>query len=246
MGHKVNPKAFRIGVTYNWASKWFSNKQYALYLEQDVSIKKFIKNKFKDAGIDRIEIERSASKINIIIYTAKPGLIIGRGGQEIEILKKTISMKFIQDRSWQINLSVKEIKQPNLSAEVVKQGVVAELEKRVAFRRVMKRTIENVMRAGAQGVKIAVAGRLNGAEIARTEILSEGKVPLHTLRANIDYSRGMAQTTFGVIGVKVWIYRGEIFTDVMKVETQREKPRFNKDRKKSALVKSTVTKQDKK
>ncbi len=221
MGQKVNPKGFRIGVTNTWASKWFSNKQYAMYLEQDVRIKKFVKTKFKDAGIDRIEIERSAGKVNVIIHTAKPGLIIGRGGQEIEVLKKTLSMNFIKDRSLQVNISVKEIKQPSLSAEIVLQGIVVELEKRVAFRRVMKRAIENVMRAGAQGVKISVAGRLNGAEIARCEMLSEGKVPLHTLRANIDYSRGMARTTFGAIGVKVWIYRGEVFTDEMKTETHR-------------------------
>ena len=228
MGQKVNPKAFRIGVTNTWASKWFSNKRYADFLEQDVKIKKFIKKKFHDAGIDRIEIERSAAKVNIIIHTAKPGLIIGRGGAAIDVLKKDISMKFIKDRSLQINISVKEIKQPNLSAEIVMQGVIAELEKRAAFRRVMKRAIENVLKAGAQGVKVSVAGRLNGAEIARCEMLSEGKVPLHTLRANIDYSRGMARTIYGAIGVKVWIYRGEVFTDDMKVETEIKKPKFKK------------------
>ena len=233
MGQKVNPKAFRIGVTYSWTSKWFSNKRYADFLQQDVKIKKFIKAKFRDASIDRVEIERSAGKVNIVIHTAKPGLIIGRGGAAIEVLKKDISMKFIKDRTLQINISVKEIKQPNLSSEIVMQGIIAELEKRAAFRRVMKRAIENVMRAGAQGVKIAVAGRLNGAEIARTEMLSEGKVPLHTLRANIDYSRGMARTIYGAIGVKVWIYRGEVFTDDMKVETEKRKPRSKKPSKKS-------------
>ncbi|MGB0757791.1 MAG: 30S ribosomal protein S3 [Patescibacteria group bacterium] len=225
MGQKVNPKSFRIGVTRTWTSRWFSQKQYAKFLEQDVRIKKHIKRTYKDAGIDRIEIERSPGKVNVIIHTAKPGLIIGRGGQAIEALRKEVSMKFIKDRTLDINISIQEIKQPNLSAEVVMQGMIMEIEKRVPFRRVLKRSIENVMRAGAQGVKVSVAGRLNGAEIARTEMLSEGKVPLHTLRANIDYARGMARTTYGAIGIKVWIYRGEVFTDNMKADTEKRGPR---------------------
>lgn len=218
MGQKVNPKIFRIGVNHNWNSRWYAGRDYAAFLRQDITIKKYIKNTLSDAGIDRIEIERSAGKVNIIIHTAKPGLIIGRGGQAIENLRLDVSKKFIKDRSLQINISIQEIKQPNLSAEVVLQGAIAEIEKRVPFRRVMKRTIENVRRAGAQGVKIAMAGRLNGAEIARTEVLSEGKVPLHTLRADIDYARGAARTTYGAIGIKVWIYRGEVFNKKSEIQ----------------------------
>lgn len=211
MGQKVNPKIFRISVNKNWSSRWFAGRDYAKFLQQDITIKKYIKKTLPDAGIDRIEIERSPEKVNIIIHTAKPGLIIGRGGQAIENLRLYISRKFIKDKSLQINISIQEVKQPNLSAEVVLQGAIAEIEKRVPFRRVMKRAIENVRRAGAQGVKISMAGRLNGAEIARTEVLSEGKVPLHTLRADIDYARGAARTIYGAIGIKVWIYRGEVF-----------------------------------
>jgi len=211
MGQKVNPKIFRISVNHNWSSRWFAGRDYAKFLQQDITIKKYIKKTLPDAGIDRIEIERSPGKVNIIIHTAKPGLIIGRGGQAIENLRLHISRKFVKDKSLQINISIQEVKQPSLSAEVVLQGAIAEIEKRVPFRRVMKRAIENVRRAGAQGVKISMAGRLNGAEIARTEVLSEGKVPLHTLRADIDYARGAARTTYGAIGIKVWIYRGEVF-----------------------------------
>lgn len=223
MGQKVNPKSFRIGITRDWNSRWYAGKKYADYLEQDIRVKKFIKNKLPEAGIDKIEIERSPGKINIIIHTAKPGLIIGRGGQAIESLRKEIAQKFITDQGWQINISIQEVKQPNLSAEIILQGAIAEIEKRVPFRRVMKRLIENVRRAGAEGVKICMSGRLNGAEIARTELLSEGKVPLHTLRADIDYARGAARTTYGSIGIKVWIYRGEVFQDKNKKSDRKSK-----------------------
>lgn len=213
MGQKVNPIVFRIGTTQTWQSKWFARKEYAKYLKQDTLIKKYIKTKYKEAAIDRIEIERSRGKLQIIIHTAKPGLIIGRGGQAIEDLRKEIILRFVRERSLNVHISIQEVRQPNLSAEVVLQGMILEIEKRVPYRRVLKRAIENVRRAGAQGVKVYIAGRLNGAEIARTEVLSEGKIPLHTLRANIDYARAAARTTYGAVGIKVWIYKGELFAN---------------------------------
>jgi len=212
MGQKVNPIIFRTGVIRSWNSKWFAAENYAAYLKQDIEIRKFLKTKMKDSGIARVEIERSAERINIIIHTSKPGLIIGRGGSAVDDLRREISRKFIKDKKVNVNITIKEISQPNLEAAVVLQGMIGEIEKRVPYRRVMKRAISNVMRAGAQGVKISVAGRLNGAEIARTETLSEGKIPLHTLRADIDYARGAAHTTYGAVGIKVWIYKGDVFS----------------------------------
>lgn len=210
MGQKVNPKIFRMGQSESWRSKWFNKKNYVAFLQQDYYIRKFIKNKLKDCGVDRIEIERSAKKITINIATAKPGLIIGRGGSGIEELKKTIINKFLTKEDF-LNINIAEVENPGLSAEVVLQSMIADIEKRIPFRRVMKQNIEKVMRAGALGVKITMSGRLNGAEIAREETLHEGRMPLHTLRANIDYTRGAAFTTYGAVGIKVWIYKGEYF-----------------------------------
>jgi len=210
MGQKVNPRIFRMGQSENWRSKWFSRKNYAVFLQQDYLIRKFIKNKLKDCGIDKIEIERSAKKILINIYTAKPGLIIGRGGSGIEELKKAITNKFLATEDF-LTINIFEVDNPNLSAEVVLQSMITDIEKRIPFRRVMKQNIEKVMRAGALGVKIIMSGRLNGAEIAREETLHEGRMPLHTIRANIDYARGAAFTTYGAVGIKIWIYKGEVF-----------------------------------
>lgn len=213
MGQKVNPKILRIGITKTWQSRWFGDgKKYIKNLEQDVNVRKFLTKELREAGVDRVEIERGANKININVFTAKPGVIIGRGGAGAEDLKKKVHAKFLKDyRLGDINLNITEFDRPNLSAQIVLQQMAIDLEKRMPFRRVMKQTINKVERAGALGVKVIVKGRLNGSEIARAEALSSGKVPLHTLRADIDYARGAAYTTYGTIGIKVWIYKGEVF-----------------------------------
>ncbi len=216
MGKKINPKVFRLGVTKTWPSLWFSvGKKYALNTKQDVEIRRFLLKKLIEAGVDRVEIERSANKIKIGIYTAKPGIIIGRGGSGVDDLKKTIHKKFLSRpagiKPGDVSLNVFEYERPNLSAQIAVQAMTIDLEKRMPFRRVMKQVISRVERAGGLGVKVSVAGRLNGAEIARSETLTFGKVPLHTLRADIDYARGVARTTYGAIGIKVWIYKGEKF-----------------------------------
>lgn len=210
MGHKVNPKAIRIGLNITWSSKWFAKKNYATLVKQDILVRKYIKNKFKGTGIEKIEIERTSAELVINITCAKPGIIIGRGGSGIEDLRKEIKEKFLISKQ-NIKVNIKEVENPNLSAPVVLESLIADIEKRMPFRRVMKQGIDRVIKAGAKGVKIIVGGRLNGAEIARTETLSQGKIPLHTFRADIDYSRGAAHTTYGAIGIKVWIYKGEIF-----------------------------------
>jgi small subunit ribosomal protein S3 len=213
MGKKINPKVFRIGVTKTWPSKWFDvGQNYILKLEQDIRLRRFLLKDLKEAGIDRAEIERNANKISVSIYTAKPGLIIGRGGTGVEDLKKKIHTKFLKNfKPGQINVNIFEVDRPNLSAQIILQSMIMDIEKRMPFRRVMKQAMSRVERAGALGVKIIVSGRLNGVEIARSEMLNYGKVPLHTLRADIDYARGTAHTTYGTIGVKAWIYKGEKF-----------------------------------
>lgn len=211
MGRKVNPRIFRIGIINESCSKWFAQKNYRVFLKEDIQIRDYIRKKLREAGVARIEIERSSGTITIIIHTSRPGVVIGRGGAGIEDLKKIIKQKFLGSKKVSLNINIQEVSKPDVVAELVLQGLISQIEKRLPFRRVMKRGIDQVMRAGAEGVKIIMAGRLNGVEIARTETLLEGKVPLHTLRADIDYSRGTAHTTYGTIGVKVWIYRGEIF-----------------------------------
>jgi small subunit ribosomal protein S3 len=213
MGKKINPKIFRIGVTKTWPSKWFDIGQKYIYnLEQDVKLRKFLLKELKEAGVDRVEIERNANRINVSIYTAKPGLIIGRGGTGVEDLKKKIHARYLKNfKVGEINANIFEVDRPNLSAQIIVQAMIMDIEKRMPFRRVMKQAMSRVERAGALGVKIIVSGRLNGVEIARSEMLSSGKVPLHTLRADIDYARGTAHTTYGTIGIKVWIYKGEKF-----------------------------------
>jgi small subunit ribosomal protein S3 len=216
MGHKVNPRIFRIGISRQPVSRWFATRNFALYLKQDTQIRSYLRKKLRDARVARIEVERSAQNLTILIYTSRPGVIIGRGGTGIEELKKEIKQKFLASEKVSLNITIHEVQKPDLEAELVLQNIVDQLEKRVAFRRAMKRAIEQVMKAGALGVKIIVSGRLNGAEIARTEALSAGKIPLQTLRADVDYSRGTARTTYGAIGVKVWVYRGEIFAKASK------------------------------
>ncbi|MGI5827011.1 MAG: 30S ribosomal protein S3 [Patescibacteria group bacterium] len=213
MGKKVNPKIMRIGITRSWDSVWFeSGNSYIKNVAQDIQVRRYIIKNFKEAGIEKVEITRNLSNIRVDVWTGKPGLIIGRGGNGVEELKKTIHRRFLKNfRPNDIVLNIREVARPGLSAQIAVQSVILDLEKRMAFRRVMKQTLSRIERAGALGAKIVISGRLNGAEIARTEKLVWGKVPLNTLRADIDYARGAASTTYGQIGVKVWIYKGEVF-----------------------------------
>jgi len=218
MGQKVNPKIFRIGLQNQWNSRWFSRKDYIAFLKQDITIKRFLERELKEASVSQIDIERSATNVTVIIHSAKPGVIIGRGGQGIEELKKKIVRQFLTPKA-SLQINIQEIANPSTSAELVAQSIVAELERRMPFRRVMKQAVGRVERAGVRGVRVTVAGRLNGAEIARTETLGSGSLPLHTLRADIDYAQARASTTYGAIGIKVWIYKGEKFK-----QAQSEQP----------------------
>lgn len=210
MGQKVNPIIMRMGMSQSWSSRWFGDKNYATLLEQDIRMRKFLRTKLQESGIDRIEIERAPGEVTISIKVAKPGIVIGRGGSGIEDLKAQIAKKFVPAKV-NLKINILEIEQPNLSAGAVLQTMISDIEKRIPFRRVMKQAIDKVMKSGAEGVKVLISGRLNGADIARREVLTQGKVPLHTLRADIDYSRGVARTTYGAIGLKIWIYKGLYF-----------------------------------
>jgi len=221
MGHKVHPRIFRIGTLYQWNSRWFSRRDFASFLRQDMEIKKFLKKELKEAAVSQVDIERSPSTTTIIIYSAKPGVIIGRGGQGIEELKKKVRRECLKNTKATLNINIKEITDPNLHAELIVQQIAVDIEKRLPFRRAMKQAIGRVEKSNAKGVKIQVSGRLNGAEIARQEKLTSGSLPLHTLRADIDYARGVARTTYGAIGIKVWIYRGEVFQK--NAEKEKEK-----------------------
>ncbi|MDB4867948.1 MAG: ribosomal protein [Cohnella sp.] len=208
MGQKVNPVGLRIGIIRDWESKWYANnKEFGTLLMEDVKIREFLKNKLKDAAVSHIEIERAANRVNVTIHTAKPGIVIGKGGSEVEVLRGQLT-KLTNNKKVHINIS--EIKNPELDAILVAESIAQQLERRTSFRRAMKQAIQRTQRAGAKGIKTAVSGRLGGAEIARNEGYSEGTVPLHTLRADIDYGTAEAHTTYGRIGVKVWIYRGEV------------------------------------
>ena len=206
MGQKVHPIGMRVGIIRDWDAKWYAEKEYAEFLHEDLRIRKFIATKLADAAVSTIEIERAANRVNISIHTAKPGMVIGKGGSEVENLRKELN-KLSGKR---VHINIVEIKKPDLDAKLVGEGIARQLENRVAFRRAQKQAIQRAMRAGAKGIKTQVSGRLNGADIARSEGYSEGTVPLHTLRADIDYAWEEADTTYGKLGVKVWIYRGEI------------------------------------
>lgn len=216
MGQKVHPKGLRIGIIKDWDSKWYADKDYADLVLEDHKLRRFIKNRLYQAGVSTIEIERAANRIKITIHTAKPGIVIGRGGSEVEALRKELEKM----TGKQINLNIVEIKKPELDAQLVAENVAAQLERRISFRRAMKQAVSKAMRMGAEGIKVSVSGRLGGAEIARTEWYSEGKVPLHTLRADIDYGFAEANTTYGKIGVKVWIYKGEVLPETNKVAVE--------------------------
>lgn len=218
MGQKVNPKSFRMGGKgiFTWESKWFSKKNFPALLKQDVLIRKFLMKRLKDALVAKIEIERSRGALTIVIHAVKPGLIIGRAGAGVEDLKKNLIKEIIKDKKTLLNINILEVKKPLLNSQVVVWNIIADLEKRIPFRKVMKQTISRVEKEGALGVKVIISGRLNGAEIARSEMLTSGKIPLHTLRANIDYSRGTAFMSYGALGVKVWIYTGEVFGKIIE------------------------------
>ena len=210
MGQKIHPYGFRLGYNKDWRSRWFSTKDYPKNVFEDDKIRTFVKKKLYHAGISRIEIERAANKARLIIYTARPGIVIGRKGAEIEKLKSELKNSFRKDFVIEVN----EVRRPETDALLVAENVAMQLERRVAFRRAMKRTMQLATKFGAQGIKISCAGRLGGADIARTEWFREGRVPLHTLRADIDYGYAVAKTTYGIIGVKVWIFKGEILDEV--------------------------------
>ena len=206
MGQKVNPIGLRLGIVKTWESRWYSDKKYAEYIHQDFDLRNFVKDKLKHAGISRIEIERSAKRIRLRIYTARPGIVIGKKGAEIEKLKQELEQKVSQE----ILIDIQEVRKPEIDAQLVAENVAMQIERRVAFRRAMKRGVTSAMRFGAQGIKIICSGRLGGAEMARREWYREGRVPLHTLRADIDYGYTEARTTYGAIGIKVYIFKGEI------------------------------------
>lgn len=210
MGQKVSPKGLRVGIIRDWDARWYADKLYVELLQEDLKIREYIKTKLFTAGISNIIIERAANtRIKITIFTAKPGIVIGRNGSEIEALKEELKKMTNKE----VNINIQEVKRPEKDSQLVAEAVAAQLEKRVAFRRAIKQAIGRARKSGAQGIKIAVSGRLGGAEIARTEWMSEGKVPLHTLRADIDYAFAEADTTYGKLGVKVWIYNGEILPE---------------------------------
>lgn len=206
MGQKTHPTGYRLGYNYTWSSRWYAEKDYTKLLHQDIRIRRAVKQRLYHAGVSKVEIERSGDQIRVIIHTARPGIIIGRKGAEVDKLKASLEKEY----GGQVYITVKEIKKPELDAQLVSENIAMQLEKRVAFRRAMKRSIAASLRLGAQGVRICCAGRLGGAEIARTEWYREGRVPLHTLRAHIDYGFAEAHTTMGQIGIKTWIYKGEI------------------------------------
>lgn len=209
MGQKIHPRGFRLGVIENWLSRWFVPRDYAKYLGEDVRIRRFVKSKLQSAGISRVEIERAASRAKISIYTAKPGLVIGKKGKDIEDLRRELRKLVARD----LSINIIEARKADMDSQLVAENIAFQLERRVNFRRAMKEAVTRALRAGAEGVKVCVAGRLNGAEIARTEKYREGRVPLHTLRAEIDYGTAEAATTYGLIGVKVWVFKGERYSE---------------------------------
>lgn len=233
MGQKVNPKGLRVGVIKNWDSRWYADKQYSDYLLEDYKIRQYLKKKLYEAGISKLEIERAANRVKVNIFTARPGIVIGRGGADVEVLRE--ELKKMTGKN--VFLNIVEVKRPELDAQLVAENIASQLEKRIAFRRAMKQAMGRTIRMGAEGIKIMCSGRLGGAEIARSEWVSEGKVPLHTLRADIDYATAEANTTYGKIGIKVWIYKGEVLggrplpTEELKEERparRNNRPRNNR------------------
>ena len=220
MGQKVNPHGIRLGIVKDWDARWYADKDFAQNLHEDIKIRDYLKKSLQTAGVPRVETERSKNRLKLTIHTAKPGMVIGRGGPGIEQIKE--GLKGLTEKRVDINIA--EIKQPDLDATLVAENIAAQLERRIAFRRAMKQAVGRTMRLGAKGIKIAVSGRLGGAEIARRESYREGSIPLHTLRADIDYGTAEAHTTYGRIGIKVWIFKGEVLPD------KKQAPKNNKER----------------
>ena len=211
MGQKVNPFGIRLGITRDWMSKWYANKkQFPTNVHTDFRVREFLTTRLKDASVSRVAIERAAKKVNITIQTARPGIVIGKKGEDIEKLRQETA-KLLGMAVGDVRLNISEIRKPELDSKLVADSIAQQIEKRVMFRRAMKRAVTNTMRSGALGVKVRIAGRLNGAEISRSEWTREGRIPLHTFRADIDYGTAEARTTYGVIGVKVWVFKGEVF-----------------------------------
>lgn len=214
MGQKVNPVGLRVGIIRDWESKWYAGKDYADLLHEDLKVREYITKRLKDASLSKVEIERAANRLNVTVHTAKPGMVIGKGGTEVEALRKALN----QLTGKRVHINILEIKKADIDAKLVAENIARQLENRVSFRRAQKQVIQRAMRAGAKGIKTMVSGRLGGADIARSEQYSEGTVPLHTLRADIDYATAEADTTYGKLGVKVWIYRGEVLPTKKKSE----------------------------
>ncbi|APJ04502.1 30S ribosomal protein S3 [Silvanigrella aquatica] len=210
MGQKVHPIGLRLGINKTWDSRWFSKREFAKNLNEDLNVRKFISKKYAEAGVARVEIERAAKQVVVKVYTAKPGKLIGKQGKGIELLREEVKT-VLKSNDKSIKVDVFEVKNPDTNAQLAAFNVAQQLEKRISFRRAMKKVMQQAMKAGGKGIKIRVAGRLNGAEMARTEWYMEGRVPLHTLRADIDYGTSEALTTYGLIGVKVWLFKGEVF-----------------------------------
>lgn len=220
MGQKINPTGFRLPVTRDWTSRWYAEgRNFARTLGEDLKVRSFLQKKLRNASVSRILIERPAKNARITIYSARPGVVIGKQGQDIEVLKNEVQKMM----GVPVHVNIEEVRRPELDAQLIADSITQQLEKRVMFRRAMKRAMQNAMRLGAQGIKIMSAGRLNGAEIARTEWYREGRVPLHTLRANIDYGFSEANTTYGVIGVKVWVYKGDNFGEEAQAQEKTER-----------------------
>jgi len=237
MGQKVNPIGFRLAVKKNWSSKWFSNsKNFAGLLLNDIKVRDFLNKKLVNAAVSKIVIERPAKNAKITIYSARPGIVIGKKGEDIETLRSSLQNLM----GIPVQLNIEEVRKPEIDATLIAQSIAQQLEKRVMFRRAMKRAMQNAMRLGAQGIKIKSAGRLNGIEIARSEWYREGRVPLHTLRADIDYGVARAQTTYGIIGIKVWVFKGEIFEDNKKVSIDEGEVTQKIEDKPKAAPKKTI------
>lgn len=218
MGQKTHPVGLRLGINRTWNSKWFTTKNYSAWLEEDIVIRRYIKRRLSRAGVSSIEIERRGGKVKVHIYTARPGMVIGRKGAEVDFL----SEELCHLTNKEVNIDIKEVKRPELNAQLVAEHIAGQLEQRVSFRRAMKKALQSAMRMGALGIKVKCSGRLGGAEMSRSEGYMDGQVPLHTLRANIDYARATAFTTYGTVGVKVWIYLGEIFPKDFKRKLSEE------------------------
>lgn len=223
MGQKVHPTGIRLGISTDWTSKWYAETgQYAEFLHEDLKIREFIRKRLSQAGVSRISIARPAKAIVVTIHTARPGIIIGKKGEDIEKLRREIS-SLVDIHINNVKINIEEVRKPELDAQLVAESIAQQLERRVMFRRAMRRSVSNAMRIGAEGIKINVSGRLNGAEIARNEWYREGRVPLHTLRADVDYGTAEALTTYGILGVKVWIYKGEVFDLESKYASSSQK-----------------------